>query len=288
MKRLFFVLIFVFAGLSVKATGQMADYVFVDGEEWYLLGRPIGADTMLYFGVRASFQGAYCESTGNWDGFVAYWSIMDGLIILDSIKFLNANKNCEFDKLPDSVLQKVFKKYYVKGRIVAGWVNGTLRLAKGNMIYYFHGGFLRNYETEMHITVERGRVVETKLFNNRVAEDGFAFEDLQQEYWDSLSFSFRHFANSYRELDSVNRFYVEIDDIDIDSTGHLNDVPKVKVHLVQGNRERVPETVIEQLEQEFKKMLMAIPKWKVYCINGKYGTPYHGWNMPIRLKINNE
>ena len=32
MKRLFFVLIFVFAGLSVKATGQMADYVFVDGE----------------------------------------------------------------------------------------------------------------------------------------------------------------------------------------------------------------------------------------------------------------
>lgn len=52
--------------------------------------------------------------------------------------------------------------------VVASWVTDDLRIADGKLLRYIHYGFERNYENEVVLTVERGKVVGRKSYHNKI------------------------------------------------------------------------------------------------------------------------
>ncbi len=282
MKRFLLILSFLFASLSAMATGQEPDIVYIDGQRWWLLGRPVGADSVLYYSVINSLPKDYCESSANWDGFTVYWTIVDDQLVLDSIKYLDP-EHCKETVLPYSVVRKVFGKQIIDGRIVANWLTGTIRLApaKSTQIFYEHMGFLRNYETELFLDVDKGLIVDRKQYNNHIVKEGFYFDYRKSAAVDSLRTQFARYCKKYSELDSVDRLAFEVVDLDVDSLGVLRDIRKVV--LYRPNLDEASPLRV-RLEQDFRDFLMAIYPWRAWCINGRYCTLYRSFVIPIALR----
>ena len=281
MKRLLLYLSLLFSTLSAMATGQEPDIVYVNGRQWWLLGRPVGADSALYFGVIRSLPKDYCESSANWDGFTAYWTIVNDRLVLDSIKYL-VPEHCDETLLPSSVVRKVFEKYIVDGQIVASWLIDTLRMAPArcDQIFYEHMGFIRNYETEMFLVVDKGMIVNRKLYNNHIVKEGFHFDYRKSAAVDSLQARFARHCKKYSELDSVDRLAFEVVGFDVDTLGVLHGISKVAMwrpSLDAASPLRV------RLEQDFRDALMAISPWQVWSINGQYRVLFWGWVIPVIL-----
>ncbi len=51
--------------------------------------------------------------------------------------------------------------------ILADWFSGILRIPKGKMLQYVHMGFGSVFEQEVHIKIENGVVVTTRVIDNR-------------------------------------------------------------------------------------------------------------------------
>ena len=281
MKRVIILLLTLLMWGSAMATGQDADVIYIDGVRWWLMGRPIGADSALHASVLANLPKDYCESTDNWDGFKAYWSVQDDCLVLDSIQYLD--EECKEAWLPDTVMQRIFKDHYVKGRIIADWVDYTLRLAQGECIYYEHMGFFRHYDTEMLVHIEKGKVADKELFHNRLAKKGFPKENSQQQ-WESIRHRLLPIVEKYSELDSIDKIYFTVEGLVIDSTGHLNSIETVRLLYYDS----VLAPIQSQLEQEIRAALMVIPEWEVWYINGKYINFTDGWAFPIIFRKRNE
>jgi hypothetical protein len=51
--------------------------------------------------------------------------------------------------------------------LLADWFSGVIRIPRGKMLHYVHMGFGSVYEQELHIKIEQGRVVRSRLIDNR-------------------------------------------------------------------------------------------------------------------------
>jgi hypothetical protein len=60
-------------------------------------------------------------------------------------------------------------KYQLLGAapLFADWFTGVLRTPKGKMLHYVHMGFASVYEHEVHIKIENGVVVASRVIDNR-------------------------------------------------------------------------------------------------------------------------
>ena len=278
MKRILLCIVFCLACLSAFATGQESDVIYYRGQQWWLLARPADSDSSLSAALEKNLPSERCKSTANWGGYVGYWSVRGGLLVLDSIWIENLeNGECVGATLPNSFIKRVFKAYEENGIVVARWYSGTLRLAQGKMIRYEHGGWNRNYETEMILTVQNGKVVDSVEYHNRIACEGFDFESLSMQGWDSLQQGFRPIAKKYSQLEGKERIFFMISDFTVDSLGNLIDIAKVKCIA------HVDDELNHKLEQEFKQYLKKIRPWKVLYINGEYCHSPCSWSIPIRL-----
>ena len=198
--------------------------------------------------------------------------------MLDSIRVeLVKDGECVDTTLPDSFISQVFKAYEERGVTVARWYSGTLRLASGKMLRYENAGWNRNYETEMELTVRNGSVVDSIGYHNRIVCEGFDFESLSMQDWDSLQQSFRPIAKKYSQLDGKERIFFMISDFTVDAHGNLIDIARVRCIA------QVDDELKRKLEQEFKHYLINIRPWKVLYINGEYCLPHPSWSIPIRL-----
>lgn len=52
IKRYSIVILFLFVFLYIKATGQSCDVIYINGEQWWLMARPIDKDSALYARLR--------------------------------------------------------------------------------------------------------------------------------------------------------------------------------------------------------------------------------------------
>ena len=276
--------LFCFAHLSVFATGQDSDVIFYRGQQWWLLARPADADSLLSAALAKSLPQDRCQSTANWGGYVGYWSVCGDMLVLDSIRVeLVKDGECVDATLPRSFIQQVFKAYEDKGIVMARWYSGTLRLACGKMIRYVHAGWDRNYETEMELTVRNGSVVDSIEYHNRIVCEGFDFESLSMQDWDSFQQEFRPILKKYPQLQGKERIFFMVSDFTVDPQGNLVDIAKVSCHA------QLDDKLEQQLALEFKRYLMSIRPWKVLYINGKYCVSQRGWSIPIRLsELKNE
>ena len=151
-----------------------------------------------------------------------------------------------------------------------------MRVAQGQRIYYEHDAWNRYYETEMILKVEQGRIVERTLYHNRVAVEGFNFEDLyDNDKEKEFKKGFAPVLREYPELDKVDRIHFSVSHWTFDTLGNMTDV-EVKAFC------RDHEDIQPQLAAEFKQYLKSIRPWKIWYVNGEYTHIYRGWNIPFR------
>ena len=278
MKRILLCIVLCLSCLSAFATGQESDVLYYRGQRWWLLARPAEADSALSAALDKNLPGDRCQSTANWSGYVGYWSIQGDMLVLDSIRVEQLKDDeCVDVTLPHSSLKRVFKAYEEKGVTVARWYSGTLRLARGKMLRYEHTGWNRNYENEMVLTVQNGKIVKSQQYHNRIACEGFDFESLSMQGWDSLQQGFRPILKKYPQLQGKERIFFMVSDFSVDPQGTLVDIAKVSCHA------QLDEKIEQQLSLEFKRYLMSIHPWKVLYVNGEYCIPQRAWSIPIRL-----
>ena len=163
MKRLVGIMMAVWGltGQPSLATAQSGDWVFGRGGQMSLmLSTPLSScnDTRVQTLLEQFAEG--CTSTDNWDGYTGYWNIQDGVLCLDSIQLARG-----MTIYPG--LMSEFESYRQGGRVVASWVSDTLRIVRGDVLYYEHAGFLRFYEHEDFLPVSNGRVGEAVSYDQR-------------------------------------------------------------------------------------------------------------------------
>jgi hypothetical protein len=85
--------------------------------------------------------------TGCWRGYRGTWMIEDGRFYLVGIA----------------------GRWQLTGDepLFAEWFSGTLRIPRGELLRYVHGGFQSEYEADLLIGIKNGRVVSRRLRNNR-------------------------------------------------------------------------------------------------------------------------
>ena len=155
---------------KMKATGQSGDIIYLEGEEWVLMAKPIAQDSLLRERVWEFLPENRTFSTNNWSGYTAFWEVSDGYIYLRQMEvavYDKVRKKKSTMVYEANDLQELFASYFKEGKIQATWFSGELRAGKGNVVRYVHTGFERNMETERVLTVLNGKVLNTKTYTYR-------------------------------------------------------------------------------------------------------------------------
>ena len=268
MKKLLISIFIITLSLNIFATGLAGDIIFINGEQWILLGKPIERDSVLYHNFIGILPEDRSCSTANWDGYTCYWSIKNEKLCLDSVKVTTYNqetKRYHDCSISSADMQRVFKKYYDKNEIFATWVKGTIRVARGEILLYEHSAYVRNYEQEQIITLKKGQIKERQSFHNRLVVDGFSLNDLWYQGQEEVKAKLPLKLDDYPELNDVTRIMFKITSIQVDSLGNLVDCKVQAFIWLQGERQEIKE-----LSDQMKNLLKNIYPWKTYLINGQY------------------
>ncbi len=268
MKKLLIGIFIITLSLNIFATGLAGDIIFINGEQWILLGKPIERDSVLYHNFIGILPEDRSCSTANWDGYTCYWSIKNEKLCLYSVKVTTYNqetKRYHDCSISSADMQRVFKKYYDKDEIIATWVKGTIRVARGEILLYVHSAYARNYEQEQIITLKKGQIKERQSFHNRLVVDGFSLKDLWGQGQEEVKAKLPLKLDDYPELNDVTRIMFKITSIQVDSLGNLVDCKVQAFIWRQGERQEIKE-----LSDQMKNLLKNIYPWKTYLINGQY------------------
>ena len=260
MKTLILSLALSFISLGLYATGQDGEVIYVDGEQWELLGKPVYADSILNRELKAVLPSREERGfvTSNWSGYTAYWSIQQERLCLDSVCYDVYGSETKTVRLSSDLLRRIFKKYVDGKSIVATWFTGDLRLAKGKKIYYVHSGYQRHYESERIVTIDHGKVCGMKDYQNYVV-DGFAF-DKKIKNNAELREMFPLHLEKYPELAGIKRIVFSVRRARVDDQGHLVEC-ELKVLRPDDN---------PLLADEMAQAMKSYYPWRVYYINGEY------------------
>ena len=259
------------------ATGQEGDIIYIDGKQWILLGKPVYADSVIWNDLKAALPEERSFTTANWDGYTAYWSISQEKLCLDSIKYDlydKATKKSHTECMPSDIMFRVFKKYCDGNRVVATWFNDDIRVASGEMIYYMHDGYERNYEYEQMISIDHGKLTGKHAYHNYVL-DGFSFDHNSPDFQAQLREKFPLHIENYPELANVKRIVFSIKRARVNAEGHLVEC-EVKVLKPADN---------PHLATEMAELLKAYHPWRVSYINGEYRTyGIEGYSFPYIIE----
>jgi hypothetical protein len=134
-------------------TAQEADRLIENGTRAMLFNNPLEGYFITH--ERPPFQ---VNRTSNWRGYVATWEIIDQELFIISISgFLPGQKEV---RLADIFPGK-------EPPILAHWVSGQLRSARGECLQYVHMGYCSTYERDEFLTVDEGRIVDRRIEDNR-------------------------------------------------------------------------------------------------------------------------
>ena len=296
MKRLFFYISLLNIAISSLATGQDSEVIYIDGEKWQLLGRPINSDPALVRRLIDVLPENRIKSTANWDGFTACWSInSDKMLCLDSIQVWMDSREESHVCLSAEDMHEVFNEYFDNGVIMASWYNGDIRVARGKRLYYEHMGYFRHYEQEQVFKVKDGRITDRETYQNKVVVDGFSLEGLTlANQGNVLTFLKTDYSTepkrqrvkaiipiSVGKLPRDSRIIVNVNKIQVDSIGHLVNC-EVSVSF-RANGISLDDDIKARLAQDIKTQLMQIYPWKVLYIQEKYYPDVRACSIPIKI-----
>lgn len=151
---------------GLRATGQIGERIIIGKDTLDMLTCPIEVDSILSGLVCKRLPGFV--STGCWRGYQGLWRIDDGKLVLDKIVDIRSCYSPS-DSVPEVTvdLNGIFDRYRdEQGKVVASWFNGELRVVSGELIYYFHSGFERQYEHEQVYHIKGGKVTSQAIYKN--------------------------------------------------------------------------------------------------------------------------
>lgn len=287
MKKLIFCFTLTLVSLTMYATGQEGDIIYIDGTQWELLGKPIYADTLLSRKLKEALPKERGWATSNWSGYTAYWSIQQEQLCLDSVQYKIYDGSSVFgrtESLSSDTLLHIFSKYISGGHIVATWLKDDIRVARGKQLYYVHSGYNRNYEHEQIISINNGKVCDVKDYDNYVIEglsfDKYRYSDLtpdniMQDNNAYLRELFPLHIENYPELVGVKRILFNIKKARVDANGNL---VECEVRVLKPNDN-------PRLAAEMADLMKAYHPWRVSYINGEFrGYGIEGYTFPYILE----
>lgn len=278
MKKVMLLLLLCGVMLTLKATGQSGDVIRLEGEEWVLMAKPIGYDSLLCRRMRDFLPENVSRSTGNYSGYTAFWEVRGGYLCLRRIEadVYDEASNKESTLVYEGKdLQSLFPSYYKDGEIQARWFSGKLRAGKGDVVRYVHDGFDRNMETEQVLTVRNGKVMETQTYHNYRR----AGLNLTKAYGEIVRrFPWERFPEYRGE-----RFLFSLSDFQTTEDGHFVDCD-VRFIFLRTSRKMINDGN-HPLALAFKETLKSIYPWEVLFINGKYTMEYRNFVMPLQGDI---
>ena len=263
MKRLFILLFVITISVGSFATGQDGDVIYINGEKWELLGKPIEQNQQLYQSLKDALPYSRPILRSNWDAYTAYWSIRGKKLYLDSI-MVSYEKKREVRFLPVET-NKVFKDYCKRKNILATWYTGDLRVAKGEILYDEKECYIRNYEHEQYLSIRKGKLAARKQIENKIVINGIVYPtSLKNEINEKMPFNFQ----SYSDLEDAVCVDFAIGDLRVDSLGNLIDC-EVTARSFHGKR-------LDGIALEMKEKLKKMGPWKTLLINGEFVPQYKG------------
>ena len=155
------VLLLFAAPLGLRGTGLDADLIYVNGEKWALLAKPVSGEMLKKLDAVLPPHEQRVISTANWSGITCIWSIEKGKLYLKrvEVEMVDSYKDKVYTFIvPADSLKDVFEGCYTRRVILAKWVDGELRAGQGNLVSYSHIGFARNHKKEIHFKVNKGIV----------------------------------------------------------------------------------------------------------------------------------
>ncbi|MDO4180445.1 MAG: hypothetical protein Q4D36_04050 [Bacteroidales bacterium] len=152
--------------LSLKATSLASDFIYIDGERWNLLWKPIYEDSALAKRLIEFLPKERTVSTADVHGFTAHWIIKDGYLYLQKIEICRLDQGKEPLFFDVDELKEVFAPYYKHGRICARWFSGELRAGRGKIIRNQLLGFDRDQEEECIMKVKKGKIIRKRVYRN--------------------------------------------------------------------------------------------------------------------------
>ena len=287
MKKILFTLMLLSLPVMIKATGQMAERVSINGEYWQLYYCPIETDMALSEEIAKaiellpetitedSIEWGKGQSTDLWRNYIAEWEIKDNRLFLREIgvPYIRVDGNRleeHFFTLNEETLKRIFASYYTADGICASWFCDTMRAGRGKEIYYEHMAFARHNENECLIVVDNGVVREITQHNN-YHKEGIAPSDVCKALTED--FPWERFPE-YEET----RFVLQFSDFIIDENGILKDC------CVQCIRPDKFESMAQKilLIKAVKEILKELKPWPVWYINGKFETSFLNWTFPLK------
>lgn len=264
-------------GLQAKPTGLSGDVISIKGADWYLMAKPIYADSALYSRLTAFLPKNHCISTANSDGYTAFWEVADSSLMLRRIEVCVYDKSTRKDStlvFGTKDLKNIFASYYIGGEIKADWFSGIIRAGKGDLVRYVHDGFDQNMETEQVLTIEKGNISHSETYHNS-RKKGLNLMHAQDEI--AQRFPWNRFPE-YRGQQII----FSMKDFRMTEDGHLQDC-KISFVLLRPSRKEITDNN-HPLVKALKETLKSIYPWEVLFVNGKYRMEYSNYTMPIRDK----
>jgi len=104
-------------------------------------------------------------STACWRGYIGHWAIKDDVFYLTDI-------HLECPRTDNFHWRVMFDNK--EGDIKADWYSGTLRIPQGKLLEYVHGGYESQYEKDLLITIDQGKVTKREIINNKNTQKNIA------------------------------------------------------------------------------------------------------------------
>ena len=287
MKKILFTLMLLSLPVMIKATGQMAEILSINGEYWQLYYCPIETNRELSEKIAKaievlpetitedSIEWEKDQSTDLWRNYIAEWEIKDNRLFLREIGVPYIRKvgnrlEDHFFTLNEEKLKEIFAPYYTTEGICASWFCDTMRAGRGKEIYYEHMAFARHNENECLIVVDNGVVREITQHNN-YHKEGIAPSDVCKALTEN--FPWERFPE-YKDV----RFLLRFSDYVFNENGILQDcnIQCLKPEEYESMTQNSPLIIA------VKDILKELKPWPIWYINGKFETRYLNWVFPFK------
>lgn len=159
-------------------TAQVPDILIYEGKRLPLFSNPLE----IYFELNPPRPDFQAPNTACWRGYVAEWEIVSDVLTLTN---LDACIKTESGLLANVGIEEIFS---TQGkRMEASWYTGELRVPKGELLQYVHMGYGSEYEEELILTIEKGRLIKVSVVDNRTKErEAFNPEQALKELLDQV------------------------------------------------------------------------------------------------------
>lgn len=167
MRMFLTIILTLFFGVNVFATGQEPDRIIYKGQEYMLFSNPLETYFKKYPDKRPT-RGF--ESTDLWRGYIATFEVRNNRLFLKDIQIEVAD-SASSEKYKGkwiSVLNEVFPN---RKNIKIDWLTGLLVIPHGKRLRYVHMGYGSIHESYTLLEFDKGQFRKEKSFDYKEYEE---------------------------------------------------------------------------------------------------------------------